>query len=133
MVPDAVLAEVTLTDQQTQVTAALSAGTISLCQTTTMPELTLYAELRSVMGSGEAACLAIAVSNGWSVASDEKKRFRREVLTRLGPTQLLTTQEIYVLAIRAGVLTVSEADGDKAALAERRFVMKFGSFAEILQ
>lgn len=84
------------------------------------------------MGAGEAACLALAELNGWHVASDERRRFRREVFARLGEGRLLTTPSIYVLAIRAGLLSVAEADADKDLLASRRFVMKFGSFSELL-
>lgn len=84
------------------------------------------------MGVGESACLAVAELNGWVVASDERRRFRREVIARLGRDRLLTTPDIFVLAIRAGLLSVAQADEDKALLASRRFVMKFGSFSELL-
>ena len=39
--------------------------------------LTLFGELRDLMGRGEAACLAVAATRGYHLASDEKKRFRR--------------------------------------------------------
>jgi hypothetical protein len=66
------------------------------------------------MGGGEAASLALAVTRGWVVASGEKKAFRREALVRLGPRRILTTPGLCVLAIRSGVLSVEEADGDKS-------------------
>ena len=46
--------------------------------------------------------------------------------------RLLTTPAIYLRAIRAGLLSVAEADADKALLASRRFVMRFASFADLL-
>ena len=132
VVPEAVVAEVTLDDQRAQLAAALVTGSVSLCSLTDLAGLALFAEFRAIMGTGEAACLAIAELNGWWVASDERRRFRREVITRLGGDRLLTTAGIYVLAIRAGILTVAEADADKDLLASRRFVMKFGSFSDLL-
>jgi predicted nucleic acid-binding protein len=96
-------------------------------------ELTTYAELRRVMGKGEAACLALAEARGWIVASDEKKRFRREVIARLGEERLVTTAGLFVLAIRAGLLSVEEADQAKAILERHRFRMKFRSFRELVE
>jgi hypothetical protein len=84
------------------------------------------------MGSGEAACLALAETKGWVIASDEKKRFRREAETRLGPDRLLTTPGIFVLAIRARQMTIEEADAAKALLEQRRFKMNFTSFREVI-
>lgn len=132
VVPDAVVAEVSFDDQRAQLTAAVAAGAVSLCPLTDMSGLSLFAQFRTVMGAGEAACLALAEVNGWHVASDEKRRFRREVTARLGKDRLLTTASIYVLAIRAGLLSVAEADADKDVLASRRFLMKLKSFSDLL-
>lgn len=85
------------------------------------------------MGAGESACLVLAETRGWHIASDERGRFRREAVARIGADRLLTTSAIYVLAIRAGLLTVAEADEDKAHLATKKFVMPFGSFVELLR
>ena len=38
-----------------------------------------------------------------------------------------------MLAIQAGLLTVEEADADKATLERRRFKMPFGSFADVVK
>jgi predicted nucleic acid-binding protein len=84
------------------------------------------------MGQGEAACLALAESRGWLIASDERRRFRREVFARLGEGRLVTTAGLFVLAIRAGILTVEEADQMKAVLEQRRFRMTFASFRDVL-
>lgn len=84
------------------------------------------------LGRCEAACLVLAARHGWSVASDEKGRFRNEALVRIGEDRLLGMIEIYTTALRAGLLTVEQADADKAILDERRFKMPFESFREIL-
>src|SRR6185436_15539716 len=92
--------------------------------------LTLFTQLVVHIGRGEAACLALAVAKGWMVASDEKRRFRREAEARLGKDNIVRTQDIFVLAIATGLLTIEEADADKATLERRRFRMGFASFRE---
>jgi hypothetical protein len=77
--------------------------------------------------------LALAHSRGWLVASDEKGRFRREVLARLGQGRLLTTPGLFVLAIRAGAISIAEADNAKAILENHRFRMTFASFRDVVQ
>ena len=59
-------------------------------------------------------------------------RFRNEALVRIGEERLLGTIEIYTTALRAGLLTIEQADADKAILDERRFNMPFETFREIL-
>ncbi len=44
----------------------------------------------------------------------------------------MTTPDLIVRAIREGLTTVGEADHWKEVLAERRFKMKFDSFADII-
>lgn len=133
VVPENVVAEITDEVQAARLAEALAAGTLTSCALIELAELALFAELRHVLGAGEAACLAMAHGKGWHIASDERGRFRSEVLSRLGEERLVTTPAIYVRAIRAGLLTVAEADADKALLAARRFVMKFASFADLLR
>jgi predicted nucleic acid-binding protein len=82
---------------------------------------------------GEAACLALAIEKGWSIASDERRRFRREAEARIGKDRILGTADLFVLAIQTGVLTVQEADADKLRLEQQRFRMPFGSFRDLLQ
>ena len=132
VVPDDVVAEVSEVDQPTRLAEALAAEALASCALTELEDLTLFAELRAVLGSGEAACLALAQGNGWHIASDERGRFRCEVHARLGEQRLLTTPAIYLRAICAGLLSVAEADTDKALLASCRFVMRFASFADVL-
>jgi predicted nucleic acid-binding protein len=81
---------------------------------------------------GEAACLALAVHRGALVASDEKRAFKREAETRLGPGRILNTPGLFLIGIRRGLLTVEEADDLKRALESKRFRMKFDSFRELI-
>ena len=132
VVPDHVAVEITIPEQQQQLQGALDRHDLAQESLTTPEELALYAELHRVMGQGEAACLALAESRGWLIASDERRRFRREVFARLGEGRLVTTAGLFVLAIRAGILTVEEADQMKAVLEQRRFRMTFASFRDVL-
>jgi hypothetical protein len=66
------------------------------------------------------------------MASDEKRRLRREAIGRLGEGRLLTTVGIFLLAIRAGVLTIEEADEAKVLLEQHRFRMAFRSFCDLI-
>lgn len=66
------------------------------------------------------------------MACDEKRVFLREARTRLGTGRILNTPGLYVLWIRAGVLSVEEADAAKAILDSNRFKMRFASFREVI-
>jgi hypothetical protein len=129
--PD-VLAEIVLPDQKQQVGNAVAAGILRVEGLSGPGMLALFAELRRVMGAGEAASLALAVNKGWAIASDEKKAFRREALARLAPGRILTTPGRYLLAIRSVALSVEEADADKARLEACRFRMNFSSFRDLV-
>lgn len=133
VIPEEVVAEITNPVQREQLEAALTRGELHTFVLEDTTELTIYAELRHVMGKGEAACLALAEVRGWIVASDEKKRFRREVRARLGEGRLVTTAGLFVLAIRAGLLSVEEADQAKEMLERHRFRMKFPSFRDLIE
>jgi hypothetical protein len=51
---------------------------------------------------------------------------------RLGPGRLLNTPGIFTYAITSGVITVEAADQAKALLEQRRFIMSFSSFCDVL-
>ena len=90
-----------------------------------------YAQHAQVLGKGEAACLAMAEVHGWSIASDERGKFPNLASLRLGEARILNTPGVFVLAIRANLITIDEADHDKRLLARHRFKMRFSSFREI--
>lgn len=131
-VPEDVVYEIAVPSQREALEAAITGGLLRRETITAQHELARYAELRQVGGRGEAACLTMAESRGWLIASDEKRRFRREVLARLGPGRIVTTPGLFVLAIRAGVISVEEADDAKTVLERNRFRMGFRSFREVI-
>lgn len=132
VVPEQVLAEIEDSVQSAAVTIALQNGFIGEVKLTDFPELGLYAELLRILGSGEAACLAVAEIRGCFIASDERKVFLREAVKLLGRGRILNTAGLLVRAIRLGVLTVREADDAKTTLEKHRFRMKFASFKDVV-
>jgi len=132
VVPDEVVAEVTEPEQLRTLEAAIANGSLRQESIASPDELAVFAELSQILGSGEAACLALASSRSWLVACDEKRVFLREARSRLGDGRILNTPGLYVLWIRAGVLSVEEADAAKTILNANRFKMTFSSFREVI-
>lgn len=130
--PAEVMAEIVKEPERSRVEASIRSGHFGETSLADVAELALFSELRQIMGMGEAACLALAVSQRAWIASDEKRAFRREAEARLGPGSILNTPGLLLLGIRRGLLTVEEADGLKTALEAKRFRMKLGSFRELV-
>jgi len=133
VVPQEVVKEITNVTQSELVLGAINSGSLKEVQLDSIPELRIYAHLVRTLGSGEAACLALAESRGWLVASDEKRKFYREAMVRLGQDRIINTAGILLKAIRLNVLNVDEADEAKIFLEQRRFTMKFASFRDLLK
>jgi predicted nucleic acid-binding protein len=132
VIPDQVVNEVTSPEQAPILEAALDHCWLSCVSVKGTKELGLYADLRQVMGKGESACLAIAEQREWLVASDERGRFLRIAKERLGEGRILNTPGLFVLGIRAGLLSVEDADKAKRTLEGLRFKMTFESCREVL-
>ena len=125
-------AEITYPDQRRQLEEMFGRGAVKRESLASMSELTVYAELRTVMGSGEASCLALAQARHLLIASDERGVFLREATARIGDKKVLTTPGLFVLAIRSGLLTIATADAAKRTLERHRFKMRFASFADVI-
>lgn len=132
VVPDHVREEITNAEQRALLDAAIVDGWLKLEPITDLDAIAVFTELVAHIGRGEAACIAIAAQQGWFIASDEKRRFRREAEARVGSTRILGTVEVFVLAIKAGLLTVDEADSDKLVLEGRKFKVSFASYRELV-
>lgn len=133
VVPDHVREEITNPDQRTTLDAAVTAGWLKLEVIDDLDAITVFTELIAHIGRGEAACIAIAAQRGWLIASDEQKRFLREAEGHVGVGNVITTVDMFVLAINAGLLTIEEADADKVKLEGRRFKVSFASFSELVK
>ncbi len=133
VIPDNVDAEILREDQRQVLARCYDEGTLQRQALIDIEAIGVFADLSLVMGKGEAACIALARQMGWLVGSDEKGVVRRKAVELVGPGRLVTTPGIMVLAIKAGVLDVDEADRLKGALAKRRFMMNFDSFRDVLE
>ena len=132
LVPAEVVNEITEQDQREALSGALAGGFLEQVVVDTMESLQLFADLRDVMGMGEAACLALAATRGCHIASDEKKRFRRRAVELIGEERIVRTEGLLLEAIRQGRISVVEADRFKAVLAANRYSMSFQSFADLM-
>lgn len=132
VVPEDVVAEIALPNQRQELDSAIAAGWMHVVTISDVDDLTRYVELRQILGKGEAACLVLAQRHAWLIASDERGRFRREVTTRVGLDRLVNTAGLFVLGIRAGLLSIEDADAAKATLERHRFRMTFASFRDII-
>ncbi len=131
VVPDQVLDELTDPGQRVYVDAAIANGGLPLVVSSDLAEIAKAVELRRHMDRGEAVAFAVAEHRGWLIATDEGRRTRRMIVEQLGATRLLTTPAIILRCIRAGMLTVEDADVIKAELERHRFRMAFKSFANL--
>ena len=132
VIPDHVYEEVAEPVQRPALDDAMNSGWLKKESITDLSSIELYTRLCTSLGRGEAACIAMAVAKDCMIASDERRLFRREVVNRLGEERLLTTVSIYVLAIKAGLLSVKEANQDKDVLERRRFKMGVKSFFDLV-
>ena len=132
VIPEEVVKEVSEPNQANALQTAISSGLLVEVQLTDPAELKVYADLIQILGSGEAACLSLAQCRHWLIASDEKKKFSRETLERLGAGRILNTPGILSLAISGGIITVEDADRAKAVLEQNRFIMSFASFRNVV-
>lgn len=132
VVPEEVVSEIIEPAQHQQVAGAISDGRLRVETITEPDDLARYAELRRSLGKGEAACLVLAKRHGWLIGSDEKGRFHREAVASLGAGHIVNTAGLFVIAIRAGAISVEEADQAKSVLERRRFRMPFNSFRDLV-
>lgn len=110
VVPDQVVEEIARPDQAQALERALQAGHLRRESSTDPNEITLYADLSERMGRGEAACLAMAATRGWMLASDDRGRaFRRLVRERIGDHRLIDTFGIVAAARAQGAIPDAEA------------------------
>ena len=130
VVPAEVESEVSVPAQAQALARAIGTDNLRRKKFQTTAELQRYARHVRVLGKGEAACLAMAEVHGWSIASDERGKLLNLARLRLGAERILNTPGVFIIAIRANLITVEEADNDKRILASRRFEMRFTSFRE---
>ena len=135
---DHVTVEIADDEQRARYMAAIAAGYIETCAVTDPGEVALYMRLGpgQRLGSGECSAIAVAIRRHHAIAIDDNKavnRALREAGLAAVTLEIMRTPDVMVTLIRAGVLTIAEADEIKDAWARRhRFRIKAASFGDIL-
>lgn len=121
-------------EQFNRLQEALNQGILEEIPVTHPEEIETFSKLAALkrFGYGECACIAVAIHQGYTLAIDDKKaanQARRFCQT----INILTTQDLCVSMINAGLMTVDEADTIKDEWAsEHKFRLKLNSFNELL-
>jgi predicted nucleic acid-binding protein len=119
-------------DQRAAVDKAIAAEHLDEVKLDQPGELGLYVGFNAALGKGESACLALGKARGWAIATDESKDPKWKKVISDSGFAVINTPGILLAAIRAGALTVVDADEIKARLEQRRFKTKFDSFASLI-
>ena len=131
---DQVLDEVRLPAQRVAAESAVAVGTLDLQSVSDPVEVALFAELRADgrLGPGECAVLAVALNRNW-IAGLQDRRARVQAHRRNKGLVLSQTEDLVLVLIRSGHLTLDEADGFLVEWAARhRFKSKLASFRDIV-
>lgn len=120
--------------QRERLLAALRQDFVSQVALTSDGELAMFGQLAANgrLGAGECAAIACAVSGGHVLAIDDRRAIAeaRRIQVSL---PIIRTEDLVVMLIREGVVSVTDADGIKAIWeTEHRFRLTFTSFAELL-
>jgi len=120
VVAENVVSEVEYPAQARLLQITLLIGRIGQLEVTGTAELKQYAYLKTRLGDGEAATLALAASRGGIVVSDERGRFLREANRVLGPGRVRRIAEIVAPAIRSGSVSLENV-ANKVRMRARLF------------
>lgn len=123
--PLEVVNEVRRPAERNRLEASLQLGVVEAVEITDPAELaSLTDALRSGLGDGECACLALAECRGWLIASDERGRFRRVASDKIGIDRVITTPSVLALLVEGGHVAGGAARAMAAELrASHRFAM----------
>jgi predicted nucleic acid-binding protein len=114
---------------------ALSAGTLEQITVASEAELEIFGELIGSpkrLGAGECAAMAAAIHRGWVIAIDDRLAIRH-LAAAYPQTRVVTTETLIVALIKAGSLSIADADRMKKEWEERyRFRLKIESFQDLL-
>jgi predicted nucleic acid-binding protein len=118
--------------------SAVAAGHLDTCTVNDPREVELFLRLRPGvrLGAGECSALAVAVSRRHAIAIDDNRaisRAFRDAGLGTARIEIVRTPEVMVALIRAGVLTLKEADQIKDEWARvHRFRINADSFADLM-
>lgn len=140
VITEHVLEEVTefYPHQKERLTAALADGHLELTTVDDDAEVELFARMLGSgrLGSGECSAIAVAVKRGYSLAMDDRRAIRDAHALAAAEKTAITvwgTKDIIVRLIKAGVLTVEQADLLLISWrTQHRFTLDLKSFGQLL-
>lgn len=121
-------------EQRERLLAAFDAGILSEIAVTRPEELSTFGSLSASrrLGAGECSAIAVAVHRRHILAIDDRQAIIQAQRTDQS-IHIVTTKDLIVSMIRAGLLTVTEADAIKHKWATKhRFRLKLDSFHDLL-
>jgi len=125
-------------DQQNRYAAAVAAGLLDTCTVVDPAELELFVRLGpgERLGAGECSAIAVALTRGHPIAMDDNRavnRALRESKIAGARLDVHRTPDIMIALIRAGVISIDDADRIKEDwAAHHRFRIKAASFQDLL-
>ncbi len=131
-IPPRVYGEIKPGRGREELLASIEKGLL-LVEPLTEEEMERSEALRPVLGAGEAAVVAIALTRGWKALLDDWPG-QRTIKDAKGKEAYLTTQAVILELIHGGFLTIEDADILKKEMEiKAHFRMKgFTSFRELL-
>lgn len=110
MVPVEAVDEIHTKSHRNQLRKAIQSGFIEEVQITNLAEIEIFLSVTNRFGeSADSACLTLAQSRGWTIASDDKAVIRTAV-NQLKQTSFLNTRKILEAASEKGLLSTKEVD-----------------------
>lgn len=128
IVSDTVYEEVEEKGQKAKLDEAISRDYFRRSKLVQIEALNLYQEIRGRLDKGESACIALAATNDWYVASDEKGALEGLVETHVGRGRLLNSADILLQSIKEDLLDTSEADALKDSFDKEYSFSTFGVY-----
>lgn len=130
--PDEVWQELIRTDRRARALAVIRARGMRRVRLKVGTELPrMFEFLDQGLDQGESACLALAESRGFLVATDDRKALR-DWQACAGANRSLSTPGLILLAMRRGLIDLAAADACLVVWAKHRFKLNFTSFAELV-
>ena len=134
LVTDDVVDEVKYPDQRTCLDAALDAGILHRVRVDNNQEVDMFGRLAESkrLGYGECSAIALAVGRNYMLPIDDGAAIKQA--RKIAPSlRILTTQDLVVKMIQAGLLSIAEADEIKSTWESRNgFRLPIKSFADLM-
>jgi predicted nucleic acid-binding protein len=127
-----VLDEIEDPEQRERIEQAIRDSVLQLTALAGSDELAILVRYHELLGKGESSCLALVQHRHWVLCTDETKGGKWLQVITAEKGHVLNTPGILLLAIKAGIFSVEQADGIKESLETRRFKMSFKSFSELI-